>query len=424
MESFIDRLSKDVARTTSRREALKVTGYAVLGTLFASVGWKKTWAQSTTLNCSSCQTCDLDAGQCGLPCDDPFTAPFICDLASRDTAVHDLSTFLTAQGFQQAVSPDVTIAVESGALIRWALAIGYQLSSNSAETALLSYVKEASGAQYVFATVESNGVIQYGLFFDESGKLTKVLPPYQADTTVSAQQAQTAPQRKDSFVTTSRPNPDITAQALTFACRFACNTVCNLIANYFLCRAITILVCDFTGPLAPICPLILGQVCRYQSADNCLSGCSSICGCNFADQPCGGGCCGSCQTCDPTTQKCVPIICPPGYTCAGGACVCDLCGGTCCLPGQSCVNNTCSGCVDGESPCFGECCGAGDYCCGHTGTSVACCPVGTQCCAQGEFASCCPPGYTCCHAVYPEAYCCGPGFSCCTYPDGTANCCP
>src|SRR5262249_38249164 len=103
MEHFIDSLSKQLAKTASRRAMLGVASRTLFASFVTSTGVGRFWAraaQTTTSSpqtcpsCGTCQQCNTQAGKCGQDCENPCTAAVLCNLAQQFPPYFTLHTFL------------------------------------------------------------------------------------------------------------------------------------------------------------------------------------------------------------------------------------------------------------------------------------------------------------------------------------------
>ena len=117
MERLFDNLAREIAKAMSRRDALRAAGRVLAGAVLASASGRKLWAaiapggigpstpaDVTCSDCGTCQICDFDAQQCGLPCDDGCTAATLCNAAQLNDAYSALRNHLIASRFRPADS--------------------------------------------------------------------------------------------------------------------------------------------------------------------------------------------------------------------------------------------------------------------------------------------------------------------------------
>ena len=115
-------------------------------------------------------------------------------------------------------------------------------------------------------------------------------------------------------------------------------------------------------------------------------------------------------------DPCSTVTCGPGSACSGGSCTAGGCALTGCIPGQTCVEGSCT-CVDGScvaDPCAGVSCPTGTFCrlgdCVRSCSYVEC-PPGSTCDADGFCPATCSPecgaGQTCVNGTCATDPCAG-----------------
>ncbi|SRR6266567_121694 len=472
MEHFIDSLSKQLAKTTSRRGMLSLSSRTLFASFVASTGIGRLWGSSTTTlsssqvcpSCGTCQQCNTQAGKCGQDCENPCTAAVLCSLAQQFPPYLTLQSFLAAQ-FTSASVPEALVLVEPSVAQSKVLSTAYT-GADPSVTANLYFTETSSGFN-AYAVTYSNGAPQFGYFIAANGQLQQALPPYQLSTAAAV---------------TSTPTGVAEASLQTNISRAAegCQTLCEIacaeaVVQFTRCLELVTADCALSGPAYLECALVGGALCLAGSAATCGILCSVFTAfkgvqansqttatfqtgstCPFQPgQPCGPLRCGTCQTC--SNGACMPITCPSGYSCssATGTCSCNnFCGGMCCPAGATCCGTTCCAptglCIDGI--CTTNSCGPGTIRCGTTCCSTAtqacsngtCVPSTCGSCTTGSFcgcggvggtAICCPSGDFCVDPI--QALCCGndntvccggiccpQGFSCCCNIYGNSICCP
>jgi len=174
------------------------------------------------------------------------------------------------------------------------------------------------------------------------------------------------------------------AGAALAACDTA-NLLCTLRCEVLRCCP---KVCGFPNPLNPgegCCDE--GEHCVDQSDPNARDGC-----CPSNQSVCGGTCCLPGESC--CGDQCLPV----GASCANGT-ICwapsHVCGGECCPPFNRCCNGQCC-----KSPY--QICDPTTGACTNAPRRPSFCRAGwTECLGQ-----CCPPGKQCCYGGCYEPYQC------------------
>jgi hypothetical protein len=446
MERFFDNLSRELAKAVTRRDALRFTVRAMVAGLLTSTGVSKLWAATRSVaarqvrpadvmtcpDCGTCDLCDVDAGQCGFPCDDPCTAAALCAAAQSFQPYVTVQQYITDVGFAADGDPTALVALQGGVESAPVLTTTYTSTADPSRTATVSFVQPTSDAQQAWAITFQNGVPDHTYFLTPDGLFAVVtdgsLPPPPGFGQLPA----------------SPRIADPAASACESLCAFACGQT-----DTSSCQRLTAALCFppyQPGPLTQIalmdCLLVTSDMC----GSTCTNICTSVmCNCAACERPCPGspeGCCPGDHLCSDDGSSCVPL--PPNWcgtgqsfdgclfclaTCASGAVPCGA-PGRCCAPGSVCCDQLhgrccpiaapiCCGsnicCPIGTTCCGNQCCPPGRDCCGG-----ACCPAGTQCC-NPQTLSCCPPDFPCCAGVQccaPPNVCCGgaccyPGFQCC-----------
>jgi hypothetical protein len=445
MEHFIDSLSKQLTKTTSRRSMLSLASRTLFASFVTSTGIGRLWGSSTTTlsstqvcpSCGTCQQCNTKARKCGQDCENPCTAAALCSQAQQFPPYVTLQSFLGNQ-FTATGEPQALVFMEPSVSQTEVLGTTYT-GTDLSKTATLFFTFAPSGTN-AYAVQYSNGTPQFGYFVDPLGQVQQLVPPYQLPSPASAAGVRAATQQQQ----TAAANATSTCKALVseicdVAGAVASFESCVLVAAGYCAEAILV------GPEAPvICDLVLIGVCTLRAffvpnLNLCAPFFSKVfCNCSAGQQPCGSGCCGACQTC--SNGACVPTVCPSGYSCssATGTCSCDnfcgtmccssgetCCGTSCCAADQTCSNGTCvTSCPSGTTPCgpSGRCCAVccpngtatpfcgdvGETCCGTAGL----CPQGSYCC-NSTAGVCAQNGGICCTSSTGVSFACNPGEVCC-----------
>lgn len=168
------------------------------------------------------------------------------------------------------------------------------------------------------------------------------------------------------------------------------------------CNGSTVNACGGCDTL----PAAIGAPCGTCGTYQC-SGTSFVCrgdtpnpcgGCTPLAHPIGSPCgtCGTWQcsgtdeseTCSGESPRCGGSCCQPGETCVNGHCCENPCGSTCCGDGQSCINGQCLSC-SGFTLCLR--CNGDELSCqlGDRDTSTWCCPGNEVCANSGTNGACC-----------------------------------
>jgi hypothetical protein len=442
VEHFIDNLSKELAKTRSRRSMLSMTSRALFASFMTTTGIDRLWAQtsstaSTCPSCGTCERCNTSAGKCGLACENPCTAAVLCNQAQQFPAYLALQSFLANEFTAATSGPQAVVFQVPSESQSTALATTYA-GSDPTITATLFFTeisRNPSGKDSsfsAFALQFKNGVPQVGYIVDSNGQLKQFSPPASASTSILASQTVAG----NSSVSASQQSiGPICAPLSASTCEAFGGVICGLVVAGYVTTSIAAATAECATVSYPYifyppgvyefavatCTLYLlvGIVVAPPGLEDCLASFDSWCQCPVL-------CCG--QTCPPLVcvgGVCQSIPCPNGYSCknSSGMCTCDnLCGTTCCV--GDCVNNTCiTKCPSGYTPCGTTCCANGIACCGNT-----CCPQGQVCqnetctsttscnpgffsCGPANTASCCPTSYTCCSA------------SGACFPSGSGTCC-
>jgi|ERR1700674_213899 len=446
MEHFIDSLSKQLTKTTSRRSMLSLASRTLFASFVTSTGIGRLWGSSTTTlsstqvcpSCGTCRQCNTKAGKCGQDCEDPCTAAVLCSLAQQFPPYVTLQSFLTAQ-FTSASVPEALVLVEPSVAQSKVLSTAYTGSDPSITANL--YFTEASAGFNAYAVTYTNGAPQFGYFVTPSGQLQQVIPPYE----LSATAVVTSPPTGIGAISLQANISQAPTQngKIGAACKTLCGMVCEqAVAEATQCLELVIANCALSGPGYLECALVGGALCLAGGAAACAILCAAFTSglgaqaniqttatfqngatCPFPHgQPCGALRCGTCQTC--SNGACIPIICPSGYSCSSttGTCSCDnFCGTTCCSSGQTCSNGQCVAptgcaactssqvcCADYRSSTGYNCFPAGTICCAGIGVACnpgalgnpqcclqTCCYGATMCCQDSNYGWCCPTASRC-----------------------------
>jgi hypothetical protein len=199
--------------------------------------------------------------------------------------------------------------------------------------------------------------------------------------------------------------------------------------TFLACNALNVL----PGPQSGCCPKVCGipnpldpgsgccdhgEQCVDESDPNSRDGCC-------ANSVCGGNCCLPGESC------CGDACCPAGHACQQGVCcppnTAAVCNGVCC-DGFCDQNGNCCDPPSGRCPGSNVCCPPFNKCCGAT-----CCGFDEichngSCCSQDRICGggCCPPGQQC----DPGTQTCSATGGClagqhrCVGQGGLPNCCP
>ena len=437
---------------------LRVTGRSFFAAFAASTPISKMWASSTTSpnstqvcpTCGTCQQCNTKAGKCGQDCEDPCTAATLCSTAEQYSPYQALQSFLAGQ-FISVSEPEALVLVEPSVSQTAVLSTQYT-GSDPTVTAKLYFTTDGSGFN-AYGVRFQNGTPQYGYFVGVGGQIQQVLPPYQgASNTLSSSAGSATGISATSTIMPGITNSPFASQTTNKQrCTAICELTCNAVFDK-VCDKLEAAGCADAALISPfaslICYLAVVGVCQLAGNTLCPNICAAECECGAGEQPCGTGCCGTCQSC--SNGQCVPMQCPAGYSCSSttGTCTCEnFCGSTCCYPGQMCSLGVCTGCPTGLIACGSTCCPTGQVC---TNGQCANCPVGqticgTICCGQpgecinGQCAMMsCPSGMVPCGRVCIDPSngpCCPgnantsgesvqcyghPGYICCSF----GGCCP
>ena len=430
MELFIDHLSKQLARTTSRRSMLGTTFRAAFGAFLSTTWMGKLRAATSSI---SCQMCIIPSQQCGLPCPTDTTKN-ISQEAQQFSAYVTLQNFLSANF----TTGQTTALITGPNPFRGVLGTTY-IGSDPTETAMLFFVEGSeSGASFVlpgntlsaFALQYRNGTPALVYAVDTNGQVQQVLIPHTTSSFSAESMSSTMASGPNAAVSENNAAGSLLSLSTCNALKAGLNLACNslLAAGRTSCILELALSCGLlTDFIAEgICVALANSICSGGCAAlvSATIGTSSFCNCPFLS--CGDTCCP--QTCPPqncVNGACQSTPCPDGYSCTNSSdkCTCDnLCGTTCCPLGQACLDAAVSLCCPPDSlACGSICCLAGQDCCGTT-----CCSSG-QTCSNGTCITIgCPPGF-----CDPTTVCCqgspngGPGVHCCVATTCCGpGCCP
>jgi len=377
MENWFDKLSKDVAKAVSRREALAVIGRTFLGVTLASLGSinRADGASGVGDNCSSyckqqctssdpqtgrvvldfaclrqcipvckngcgiCQDCDLSTKTCGT-CSEACTSGNLLRLATADTDFLKLTRYLSNQGYKSDPTPRSLILRQNGEYLRSVVGISYAHPSLLNQSTLLSYGIEATGETKTYVTVfQDDGSSAYALVVGPDGQVIRVDGSGSSGNSMISLTSASGTANSTDIVT---PN----------AVQGSCNaTNCELICGFpsaVYCTLLTAAICGFTGPGVVLCGLALGLECYAVTALACIAGCERLYACSKCQDCLNGQCvakqCGTCQECNPSTGACQDC----DFCCNGS------CQSTPCNPQKiyCFCNDTC---YDDEDTCFSEC---------------------------------------------------------------------
>ncbi len=431
MDNWFDALSKRLAGDVSRRDALRIIVSATVGGLLSSSGLPRLWANTASSvggqaiapadvvcpDCGTCEMCDLDAGECGLPCDDPCTAAVLCNTAQTYEPYVTVERYITDFGFTADGEPTALVTLEGGAITMSVLATTYTFTAplDPSRTATVFFSQDATGEVHAYAITYQDGVPQHGIVVTPEGEFHDVLPPPD-QLPLGRAQASTDAQRESS------PNP---RSAAADKCHRTWELICESTTTT-LCYLKSAARCA-KSPFPVEC--MISEVykvvkCESLAEPECKSFADYMCKCNSIDKrPCGFGgndCCDPCSFTGKlvlcTADVCTEYFCPPGYTCIDGACTlscrppgtpfchrpdfssyCPPPGFKCCPQGGHCREDfSCCGNL-GEAGCYFP---SEDRCCNiDLGVYIVCARDGT----------CCPPS-----PAWPLGYCCGGGGYMCT----------
>jgi len=473
VELFIDRLSKQLARTTSRRSMLSITSRTLfasfltstgIGRLWGSTGMTQTTSSSQTCpSCGVCQQCNTIAGKCGQECENPCTAAALCLTAQQYSPYKILQSFLVAQ-FTGASEPEALVLIEPSVRTTAVLSTNY-VGTSPAQTARLVFTSSSFGLN-AYAVEYVNGSPKFGYFVSSLGSIQQFLPPYSLIT--SGNGSTTSMVEANGRIATNTSTSAVSSST----CKAGCNLLCGILGPdcFEVADAVCIdsIVFGLEAPL--LCVLLAYSLCFAGSGIACAVACENATCNNPSLEHCSSSViCGACQTCDKSRGICTAVTCPPGYSCDSttGTCACSnlcgtaccigqcvnnrcitkcpsgytacgttccsseqfCCGNTCCEIGDTCVNGSCATtqCPTGLKPCGGRCCAvccpngtsqpfcgtADETCCPAAGLAIGLCPPGDQCCSSGTNAGCFPSGGVCCTSREGSAFGCLPGEVCC-----------
>jgi hypothetical protein len=407
MNNVFDDLAREVGRGISRRDALRRFGSGLAGMLLASLGLKKA---SAAVDCGTCQACDLDTNECGLPCNPSSAGNSLCTKAGQDGSYLRLVYYLTSNGFVSVGLSQPVIFYKNGGLSQSILGTTFQNSAVSGQTAFIGYAVTAAGDISTFAVVLTNGNPVYELTIDPDGRVLQSV----ATQTVGSGANTTHEESRRSVQSVAVASAagsltrGLASPALTQSqCDTLVDELCKFANDHFwspLCYFLILEVCfDLTGPLAPLCWLAVkpNVICNDLTSAACMAAESQLCPpptCPFNQQACNGVCCNYCQNCNPDTGMCVENLnCAPLACCSGSQ------NGVCCESGYTCVNGVCTspnpGCLGATCTTFVPCSSANPDCvCGTVTTGGGLCVPGSTPCdslVPCSSTGSCPSGSLC-----------------------------
>ncbi len=433
MDEFLDLFSKRLASAVSRRQMLGIASRTLLGVFVASSGIGKLSAQSTDSEevepdagrSPPCLICDVESDAC-VPCA-RHRENELLQSAKQYGPYSSLDSFLTSVNQFTAKKSHAVLSREGGSIVSSLLVTSY-ISSDDSHSAFLYYSETATGLLAAFAVEYADKVAQYAYYLN-NGTITQALPPYPAITSTATQDSLAAPLQQGAQSPLAADSSDTCVLGCTAACVAASLVICTAKGVSKWCLPLAA-VPEVGIGLAAACAAVVGYNCGG-SAAHCTQECDGWCNC-LGKPPCGitlDSCCEVCEEC--TSDGCVPIQCPVGYSCnsTNSTCTCDnFCVNTCCSAGQICANNQCvtSSTCPPDVPGAGSCPSGAVCCenpttqqwgCGYVGglccSNGASCPAGTTCCVDGNSAACCTSGQVCCiPGGNLSVFCTSAGSSC------------
>ena len=179
MEHLFDGLSKQMARSISRRRAFGVLVRGILGTFASSVGFSRSWNQPNFRSsgfCSSCGTCHTLNASTGVlqTCGTKCKAQMLCNTAEQYVPFATLQTDLGSR-YYTFNRYDALLYVNGSAQTN-VFHASYALPNDTSYTADLYMIQGSSGKQAYY--VESvGGTPQYAYQVSVNGSIQQILPP-------------------------------------------------------------------------------------------------------------------------------------------------------------------------------------------------------------------------------------------------------
>ncbi len=448
-EGRFDELAKGLATNRfSRGQVLKGFAAALLGSVAGGLlgGTREAEAKKKkrVLRCPSCGTCtQLDTFSDGRPgtagdCQDSCVAKTLCAQANKDASVKKLANYLKNEGFTLSAEPQAFVLQQDGTPIGSVLEASYTSSSDSDQTATLSFVQDKVGGQKneALAYLYENEELAHVLVVGVNSSLVHKEPVPDTQGTASLSLANSGDESaSDTATSNSTADTGVTA-AGSSTCSSICSEVCKQSVGTVCKPAGTYICAGFAeaGPGAvAACVAAVKFICKQGAKTGCSDLCEGACQCSPLVACAGAtgfrGCCASCQDCPngecintcpsenelgQATACCTSsagsicaTLCPFGQhwddnTCN---CVCDegdcgperCCRGKCCPPGETCVKGECK-----KPPCKprGAGCSSGDECCSkacfggciNCQSNADCDTVSARECCQGTCYGPCPEG--------------------------------
>jgi hypothetical protein len=477
VEQFIDHLSKQLAKTTSRRSILSITLRTVSAAIVTSTGIGKLWAQTSLLpgdvGSSSCGVVQ-EAIQLAFP--DPSRyknhGAYVSSVANSVSAAQSANLITSAcsgcivSQFARGVS--VEQQQSCGTIVQPTQNCSSKvIAKMQIQTAAVLSLGAAPNAwsdpqEWNLLVQLTDGIlgcqIEQGASVSAAVATAKVL----SAATVTANGTDPVTSCSTPGVNYCGPDNSLQNPSLSLINYAPClNTACFQHDNCYgeQCPPIA-RECDFTAQTTqcdnPLLAACMGSgTCTPTEISNpsTLPGTSLVCGLVSCftgtlplDTPLGNICASQnsirsrqsqcqgttsqCLDCSGVGEACGSVCCPCGQSCVDGSCTCapgqTFCvatgstASTCCPAGTICSDGSCITCSSGAAPCGTTCCSSGETCCG-----TKCCSSGQTCsngvCSNGVCTdSTCPPGHPCCVSFYGQPGCTGPGYYCC--PGGFGAC--
>jgi hypothetical protein len=456
MEHFIDDLSKQLAKTVSRRDMLSITSRTLFTAFLASTSVAKLWGRMSPESSD-----DIGTTTCGgvqktiqLAFRDPSAfqhhTAYVRAVAQSVAAAGDLITEDCSECIVEQFAKSVPISQQQpcGPVVmptQFCWQTGATAEQIRTATVLAMHAAPdawSDDQQFDLLLVLAEEIL--GCLFDVTAPQPSATQV--ATASVMASAVSTAPPPpvigphcetpgvKYCGPTNSLEHPGLPAVAPCL--NEACFSHDNCYSEHCISGP-----CFFTPQTARICDdslLVACQICSFGSASDPLFG-NSIFVCQTITCLMGGPVCdpnaqpnlqskiacisqnrycedqltirGNIAQCNQTAAQCSSCDgrSPCGSIAGQGCCVSQFC----CPCGQTCANGRCQ-CGPGQIGCDLHCCPSGGTCCPGPTVDVLpfCCAAGQTCCG----ATCCDPGVVCCGTT-----CCAPGQTC---KNGTCTSCP
>ena len=176
MEHAFDKLSKQLARGVSRREAIGTLLRGAVGAFLVSAGFSKFSLRAQSGACSACGTCLMTEGSDLVTCTESCEAQTLCNTAQSDVPYQSLASMLAGIGLQAATY--VALIYGTGKKQTQVFHTPYVNPTDSSSTADLFVVWSPNSQVATYAVQYQNGSPLW-VYYVSGTSVVQIPPPPQ-----------------------------------------------------------------------------------------------------------------------------------------------------------------------------------------------------------------------------------------------------